>query len=141
MAGTISLQPRRRGAERAGSPARRRAGTANQEEDAQEDDNEDDVDAGNDADNEVDVDAGNDADNDVVDDPYPWEPDPDDLAAIEEELRAAVERMRTNDDWAGVADESCSRCPYRSICRDSVAPGEPSWPALVTTDHDPTDSR
>jgi hypothetical protein len=78
---------------------------------------------------------------DVVDDPYPWEPDHDDLAAIEEELRAAVERMRTNDEWAGVADESCSRCPYRSICRDSVAPGEPSWPALVTADHDPTDSR
>ena len=42
---------------------------------------------------------------DVADDPDAWEPDTDDLAAIEEELRAAVERMRTNDDWKGVADE------------------------------------
>jgi len=78
---------------------------------------------------------------DVVDDPYPWEPDLDDLSAIEEELRAAVERMRTNDDWRGVGDELCSRCAYRSICRDSTAPGEPSWPALVTSDHDGTPSR
>ncbi|HEY2814043.1 MAG TPA: flavin reductase family protein, partial [Acidimicrobiales bacterium] len=29
---------------------------------------------------------------DVSDDPEPWEPDADDLAAIEEEIRAAVER-------------------------------------------------
>ena len=71
---------------------------------------------------------------DVADDPDAWEPDPDDLAAIEEELRAAVERMRTNDDWRGVADELCTRCAYRSICRDSAAPGEPSWPVLVTVD-------
>ena len=40
----------------------------------------------------------------VTDDPEPWEPDADDLAAIEEELRAAVERMRTIDEWHGVAD-------------------------------------
>lgn len=78
---------------------------------------------------------------DVMDDPYPWEPDHDDLLAIEEELRAAVERMRTNDDWAGVADERCAYCPYRSICRDSAAPGEPSWPALVASDQGPADSR
>ena len=36
---------------------------------------------------------------DVTDDPDPWEPDADELVAIEEELRAAVERMRTNDEW------------------------------------------
>lgn len=71
---------------------------------------------------------------DVADDPDAWEPDPDDLLAIEEELRAAVERMRTNEDWRGVSDELCSRCAYRSICRDSAAPGEPSWPVLVTID-------
>ena len=71
---------------------------------------------------------------DVVDDPDAWEPDQDDLVAIEEELRAAVERMRTNDEWKGVADELCGRCAYRSICRDSAAPGEPSWPVLVTSD-------
>ena len=72
---------------------------------------------------------------DVADDPDPWEPDPDDLAAIEEELRAAVERMRTNDDWTGVADANvCSRCSYRSICRDSVTPGEAAWPVLASGD-------
>jgi hypothetical protein len=70
---------------------------------------------------------------DVPDDPEAWEPDPDDMAAIEEELRSVVERMRTNDDWAGVADATlCARCPYRSICRDSAARGEPAWPVLAT---------
>jgi hypothetical protein len=71
---------------------------------------------------------------DVADDPDAWEPDADDLVAIEEELRASVERMRTNDDWKGVSDERCGWCAYRSICRDSAAPGEPSWPVLVTSD-------
>ena len=62
---------------------------------------------------------------DVPDDPDPWEPDPEDLAAVEEEIRAAVERMSTVDDWKGVADENvCRHCVYRSICRDSAAPGE-----------------
>ena len=70
---------------------------------------------------------------DVPDDPDAWEPDPEDMAAVEEELRSVVERMRTNDDWNGVADATiCSRCPYRSICRDSVARGEPAWPVLAT---------
>ncbi len=69
---------------------------------------------------------------DVLDDPEPWDPDADDLAAIEEQIRAAVERMRTIDDWKGVADDRCTRCAYRSICRDSVAPSEPTWPVLVT---------
>lgn len=73
---------------------------------------------------------------DVHDDPEPWEPDADDLAAIEEEIRAAVERMRTIDDWKGVADDRCTRCAYRSICRDSVAPSEPTWPVLVTGNDD-----
>jgi len=70
----------------------------------------------------------------VLDDPEAWEPDGDDLAAIEEEIRAAVERMRTIDDWKGVADDRCTRCAYRSICRDSAAPSEPTWPVLVTTE-------
>jgi hypothetical protein len=69
---------------------------------------------------------------DVPDDPDPWEPDSDDLAAIEEELRAAVARMSTIDDWNGVAEKNmCSRCVYRSICRDSAAPGEAAWPVLA----------
>ena len=71
---------------------------------------------------------------DVADDPDAWEPEPEELASIEEELRAAVERMSKNQDWHGVADEMCTRCSYRSICRDSAAPGEPSWPVLVTTE-------
>jgi hypothetical protein len=70
----------------------------------------------------------------VVDDPEAWEPEADDLAAIEEEIRAAVERMRTIDDWKGVADDRCTRCAYRSICRDSAAPSEPTWPVLVTSE-------
>jgi len=69
---------------------------------------------------------------DVVDDPDPWEPDADDLVAVEAELRAAVERMRTRDDWPGVADPKvCARCAYRSICRDSAAASEPAWPVLA----------
>ena len=69
----------------------------------------------------------------IDEDPEPWEPDADDLAAVEEELRSAVERMWELDDWVGVAEaDVCGRCQYRSICRDSAAPGEPSWPVLST---------
>jgi hypothetical protein len=69
---------------------------------------------------------------DVTDDPDPWEPDLDDMVAIEEELRSVVERMRGNE-WNGVADAGlCSHCSYRSICRDSAARGEPTWPVLAT---------
>ena len=69
---------------------------------------------------------------DVPDDPDPWEPDSDDMAAVEAELRGAVEKMRTNDEWKGVSDtELCSHCPYRSICRDTAAPGLPAWPVLT----------
>ena len=38
----------------------------------------------------------------VDDDPEPWELDDDDLAAVEEELRAAVERMWADEEWRGV---------------------------------------
>lgn len=69
----------------------------------------------------------------IDDDPEPWDLDDETLADVEEELRAAVERMWEADDWRGVADASmCTPCRYRSICRDSVAPGEPSWPVLST---------
>jgi hypothetical protein len=69
---------------------------------------------------------------DVTEDPDAWEPDADDMVAIEEELRAVVERMRGND-WKGVADAAlCSRCSYRSICRDSASRGESTWPVLAT---------
>ena len=69
----------------------------------------------------------------VDDDPEPWEIDDETRVAIEEELRAAVARMWEADDWRGVNDvEVCRTCRYRSICRDSAAPGEPAWPVLST---------
>ena len=71
----------------------------------------------------------------VDDDPDPWEPDDDDLAAIDDELRTAVAAMWENEDWNGVADvDVCRTCRYRSICRDSAAPGEPAWPVLSAAD-------
>ena len=73
----------------------------------------------------------------VDDDPEPWEPGDDDLMAIEDELRDAVADMWRADDWKGVAEiEVCRSCRYRSICPDSVAPGEPSWPVLSAGDDD-----
>ena len=57
--------------------------------------------------------------------------------AIEEAIRSVVERMRGNE-WKGVADAAlCSHCSYRSICRDSAARGEPTWPVLATEASDP----
>jgi hypothetical protein len=76
----------------------------------------------------------------VDDDPEPFEPDGDDLAQIEEELRAAAEAMRAETVFVGVRDEQvCARCGYRSICTDSAAPSEPVWPMVETDDTD--DSR
>jgi hypothetical protein len=70
----------------------------------------------------------------VDDDPEPWDLDDDDLEAVEEALRGAVERMWAQDDWRGIADiETCKTCRYRSICRDSAAPGEPGWPVMATS--------
>jgi hypothetical protein len=73
----------------------------------------------------------------IDEDPEPWDLDDEALAAIEEELRAAVERMWTEDEWRGVSEiEVCRTCRYRSICRDSAAPGEPAWPVLSTDSGD-----
>ena len=75
---------------------------------------------------------------DVNEDPDAWEPDADDMLAIEEELRSVVERMRGNE-WKGVADAAiCSHCSYRSICRDSAARGESTWPVLATEPSEPS---
>lgn len=75
---------------------------------------------------------------DVDQDPEPWAPDLDDMVAIEEDLRAVVERMRGNE-WNGVAEQGlCSRCSYRSICRDSAARGESTWPVLATEPSEPS---
>jgi len=69
----------------------------------------------------------------IDDDPDPWEVDDDTAAAVEEELRAAVELMWREEEWRGVADvDVCRTCRYRSICRDSAVPGEPAWPVLGT---------
>ncbi len=71
----------------------------------------------------------------VVDDPEPFEPDADDLRAIEEELRLEVAAIRETTEFAGVADtEVCRRCRYRSICPDSTVPGVPVWPTVEPED-------
>jgi hypothetical protein len=68
----------------------------------------------------------------VDDDPEPFEPDDDDLVAIEEELRTMVAELWSVDEWNGVADAAvCSWCRFRSICTDSAAVGEPGWPVLA----------
>jgi hypothetical protein len=73
----------------------------------------------------------------VDDDPEPFEPDADDLVAIEEELRCAVEAMWTDDPWRGVGEvEVCATCRWRSICPDSAAPSEPGWPVLALATED-----
>jgi hypothetical protein len=65
----------------------------------------------------------------VTDDPEPFEPVDDELAAIEEELRDVVEAMWKEEAFAGVADAAlCGHCRFRSICPDSAAPGQPAWP-------------
>ena len=73
----------------------------------------------------------------IDDDPDPWEVDDETAAEIEEEMRATVEKMWGEEDWRGVADaEICKTCRYRSICRDSAAPGAPAWPVLSTEEDD-----
>ena len=57
----------------------------------------------------------------VDEDPEYWELEDEALEAVEEELRAAVERMWLEDDWKGVNEiDVCRTCRYRSICRDSA---------------------
>ncbi|MCZ7525073.1 MAG: PD-(D/E)XK nuclease family protein [Acidimicrobiia bacterium] len=71
----------------------------------------------------------------VDDDPDPFDPEEDDLAAIEEELRDVVAAIRADDPFGGVADaRTCRHCGYRSICPQSAAPGEPTWPAVEAPD-------
>ncbi len=66
---------------------------------------------------------------DATADPEPWEPDDDEIRAIEAELRDTVRAMRAEREFTGVHDpDVCGRCRYRSICPDSAARGEPSWP-------------
>jgi hypothetical protein len=75
---------------------------------------------------------------DVDDDPEPFEPEADDIAAIDAELRDAVEGMWREEEWRGVGDAGvCGGCRYRSICPDSAAKGEPTWPALLLAEPSP----
>jgi hypothetical protein len=65
----------------------------------------------------------------VDDDPQPFEPDGDDLVAVEDELRVVAEQIWNETDFAGVTDpDVCSWCRYRSICPSSAARSVPSWP-------------
>ena len=71
----------------------------------------------------------------ILDDPEPFEPDADDLAAIEHDVRREVAAIRGTTEFAGVADrEVCVRCRYRSICPDSATPGVPVWPTVDSED-------
>jgi RecB family exonuclease len=65
----------------------------------------------------------------IDEDPQPFEPDADDLSAIEDELRSVAAEIWNEADFAGVADRDvCGWCRYRSICPSSAAPAVPSWP-------------
>jgi RecB family exonuclease len=67
----------------------------------------------------------------VLDDPDAWEPDPDELEAIEADLLHIVNAMRSDAMSQGVHDETvCTTCRYRSICPDTAAPTAPSWPRI-----------
>jgi hypothetical protein len=73
----------------------------------------------------------------VDDDPDPWEPDADDIATVQDMLQATVAAMWADESWPGIAaPDVCGNCRYRSICRDSVARSEPSWPVLSVVGSD-----
>jgi hypothetical protein len=68
----------------------------------------------------------------IDEEPEPWEPDNDELASLEARLRTDVVAMRDEAAFSGVADAGvCTRCRYTSICRDSAAPGEATWPEVM----------
>lgn len=72
---------------------------------------------------------------DVVDDPEVWEPDADDLGALDEWMTATVTAMRTGAPWAGAPDATvCGHCRYRSVCPESVVASEPTWPRVDPDD-------
>jgi hypothetical protein len=77
----------------------------------------------------------------VTTQPEPFEPEPEDLQAIGEELQATVVAMHAETQFAGIGDaEVCGYCRYRSICPDTAAPSVPDWPVFETDDEDPADA-
>lgn len=70
----------------------------------------------------------------VDDDPDPWEPDDDDIAAIGEQLATIVRAMQAGDFSGTDDDQTCQYCAYRSICSESRAAGLPTWPVSTLTD-------
>jgi hypothetical protein len=76
----------------------------------------------------------------IDDDPEPFEPDADELAAIEDELRVVAAEVWKEENYAGVAErEVCGWCRYRSICPDSAAPSVATWPEPPADDEDEDD--
>ena len=66
-----------------------------------------------------------------------FEPDADDLAAIETDITAKVAQIRdaaSRETFVGVHEvETCRTCSFRSICPDSAVSGSPTWP--LPADH------
>lgn len=58
----------------------------------------------------------------VHDQPDPYEPEDEDLAAIGDELRAIASAIRDETRFAGSGDpDDCRWCAYRPVCRDAPA--------------------
>lgn len=56
----------------------------------------------------------------VAEDPDPFEPDDEQLAAIEDELRTIAEEIRGETEYRGISDPmACGFCVYRSVCVDA----------------------
>jgi hypothetical protein len=66
----------------------------------------------------------------VDDDPDPYEPDAEQLADTEEELRLIIQAIRDERHFAGCAEPPvCSRCAYQSVCPDSARARPATWTA------------
>lgn len=71
----------------------------------------------------------------VGDDPDPYEPEPEEIDGVEEELRRFVESVRGEEEFAGVHDTViCGGCRYRGVCPDTAVPSAPTWPQPPTLD-------
>ncbi|MEP6625157.1 MAG: PD-(D/E)XK nuclease family protein, partial [Acidimicrobiia bacterium] len=68
-----------------------------------------------------------------------FEPDPEDLTAIETDITAIVAAIidaAGTEQFVGVHEsDTCRTCGYRSICPDSAVTGVPTWP--LPDDHVP----